>query len=142
MPTEETEASLPAITPLKASLPGFWGLLRIWAFIGIQSFGGGPSTLFLIRREFIDRTGWLSNEEMNRFFALAQFTPGPNLIATAVLIGKKLGGPKGIAVSLAGLLLPSGIITTLLAALFNYIQTWPPVQLILKGVHKLPQASM
>src|SRR5690348_16560303 len=30
--------------------PGKWQLFRIWAGIGLQSFGGGASTTFLIQR--------------------------------------------------------------------------------------------
>jgi hypothetical protein len=32
-----------------------WSLLYLWSKIGIQSLGGGSSTLFLIRREFIEK---------------------------------------------------------------------------------------
>jgi chromate transporter len=43
--------------------PGKWHLFRIWASIGLQSFGGGASTTFLIQRAFIERHQWLSMEE-------------------------------------------------------------------------------
>ncbi len=82
----------------------------------------------------MERYGWITHQDYTLFNALSSFTPGPNIIALAVLIGKKLAGTKGIAASLLGLLLPSAIITTLLAAFFNYIQNWPPLQGILKGI--------
>lgn len=62
------------------------------------------------------------------------FTPGINLVALTVLIGRKLGGTWGIVVSLAGMLLPSGLITCLLAAGFQLIQHIPTVQAIVRGV--------
>ncbi|HCJ32793.1 MAG TPA: hypothetical protein DHV65_00615, partial [Ktedonobacter sp.] len=42
---------------------------------------------------------------------LCIFTPGINLVALTVLIGRKLGGTWGIVVSLAGMLLPSAMVT-------------------------------
>src|SRR3989440_10747930 len=114
--------------------PGKWQLFRIWASIGLQSFGGGASTTFLIQRAFIEKHRWLSMEEFMYFWNLCVLTPGINLVALTVLIGKKLGGVWGIVVSLAGLLLPSAIITCLLAATFVQIENVAAVQAVLRGV--------
>lgn len=114
--------------------PGIWQLFRIWAAIGLQSFGGGASTIFLIQRAFIDKHGWMTMEEFTRYWNLCIFTPGINLVALTVLIGRKLGGAWGIVVSLAGMLLPSGLITCLLAAGFVLIQNIHAVQAVVRGV--------
>ena len=114
--------------------PGKWLLFRIWASVGLQSFGGGASTTFLIQRAFIEKYHWLTMEEFLRLWNLCILTPGINLIAVTVLIGKKLGGTGGIVVSLAGMLLPSATITCLLAALFLQIEHFAAVQAVLQGV--------
>src|SRR5437868_12290188 len=114
--------------------PGKWQLFRIWASIGLQSFGGGASTTFLIQRAFIEKHRWLSMEEFIRLWNLCILTPGINLVALTVLIGRKLGGAWGIVVSLAGLLLPSATITCLITAGFASVQHLPVVQEILRGV--------
>ena len=114
--------------------PGKWRLFRIWAGIGLQSFGGGASTTFLIQRTFIEKYKWLTIEEFLYFWNLCVLTPGINLIAVTVLIGRKLGGVGGIAVSLAGLLLPSALITCLLTVGFKSVEHIPAVQAILRGV--------
>ncbi len=114
--------------------PGKWQLFRIWASIGLQSFGGGASTTFLIQRAFIERHRWLSMEEFIRLWNLCILTPGINLVALTVLIGKKLGGTWGIVASLAGMLLPSATITCLLAAIFKQIEHVAAVQAVLRGV--------
>jgi len=113
---------------------GKWRLFRIWASIGLQSFGGGASTTLLIQRAFIEKHTWLSMEEFAHLWNLCILTPGINLVALTVLIGKKLGGTWGIVVSLAGLLLPSATITCLLAALFIQIEHIAAVQAIFRGV--------
>ena len=114
--------------------PTIWQLFRIWAGIGLQSFGGGASTTFLIQRVFIEKHKWLSMEEFLHLWNLCLLTPGINLVALTVLIGKKLGGAWGIAASLAGLLVPSATITCLLAALFMQIEHIAAVQAVLRGV--------
>ena len=114
--------------------PGKWQLFRIWASIGLQSFGGGASTTFLIQRAFIEKHKWLSMEEFTHLWNLCILTPGINLVALTVLIGKKLGGTWGIVASLAGMLLPSATITCLLAAIFKQIEHVAAVQAVLRGV--------
>jgi chromate transporter len=116
------------------SRPGAWLLLSTWARIGLQSFGGGATTTLLIQRTFIEQSGWLTLEEFTHLWNLCLFTPGINLVAITVLIGKKLGGITGIIVSLAGLLVPSAAITCLLTALFIQIAPLPAVQAILHGI--------
>lgn len=114
--------------------PDAWRLFRIWAGIGLQSFGGGSSTIFLIQRAFIDEYKWITMEDYVRLWNLCIFTPGINLVALTVLIGRILGGYWGVVASLAGLLLPSGTITCLLTAGFTLIERVQAVQAILRGV--------
>lgn len=112
--------------------PSIGKLFLIWTKIGLQSFGG--STLLLIQREFIHKRHWLTLEECALLWNQCIFTPGINLVALTILIGRKLGGVRGIAVSLAGMLIPSSIITCLLTMGFSLIQHQPAVQATLKGV--------
>ena len=55
-------------------------------------------------------------------------------MALTVLIGRRLGGTWGVVASLAGLLLPSALITCLLTAIFTQIEHIAAVQAILRGV--------
>ncbi len=73
-------------------------------------------------------------EEFTGLWSLCVFTPGINLVALTVLIGRKLGGARGIAASLVGLLLPSATITCLIAAGFKLVQSNAIVQAVLRGV--------
>jgi len=121
-------------TSLQDPQPGKWLLFRIWVGIGLQSFGGGASTQFLIQHTFIDRHRWMTMEEYTHLWNLCVLTPGINLVALTVLIGKKLGGAWGIVISLVGLLLPSAAITCALAATFQRIEHIAAVQAVLQGI--------
>lgn len=123
-----------AVTQPVQQQPDPWLLLRIWGTIGLQSFGGGASTLFLIQHEFMDKRDWLTQEEFNHLWSLCLMAPGINIIAVTILIGRKLGGFWGIIASLVGLLLPSATITCLLTAGFRLVENSRVVQAILQGV--------
>ena len=114
--------------------PGPWQLFRIWAGIGLQSFGGGASTLYLIQREFVDRRDWLTMEDFIHQWSLCVMTPGINLLALTILIGHRLCRAWGVFVSLAGLLLPSALITCLIAAGLKEIEHLAAVQAVVKGI--------
>jgi chromate transporter len=111
-----------------------WALLRVWIAIGLQSFGGGASTQLLIRQEFVDRRHWIGADELLHMWSLCLFTPGINLVSLTVLIGRRLCGARGVAASLAGLLLPSGIVTCLLTAGFSTVQQSAAIHAVLRGV--------
>ncbi|MBV9850252.1 MAG: chromate transporter [Armatimonadetes bacterium] len=114
--------------------PSLFHLGRVWLGIGWQSFGGGASTFALIERAVVRERGWLTEAEYVHDVALAQLSPGINLLGLTILIGRRLGGVGGIFVSLLGLLLPSVTITVLMTAAYARLQHLPAVQSALRGV--------
>jgi chromate transporter len=120
--------------PSQTNRRAIWQLLWVWSLIGLQSFGGGASTNLLIQRHCIEKQGWLTYEELQHFRSLCALTPGINLVALTILIGKKLGGWSGILVSLCGFLFPSALITCLIAAGFVLIEQLTVVKAMVGGV--------
>ena len=121
-------------TPRQTNEREIWRLLWVWSLIGLQSFGGGASTNLLIQRYCVEKRCWLTYEELQHFRSLCALTPGINLVALTILIGKKRGGWSGILVSLCGLLFPSALITCLIAAGFMLIEQLSVVKAIVGGV--------
>src|SRR5438094_9982669 len=97
--------------PLACGAISPWRLFRIWAVIGAQSFGGGSATLFLIRRETVERHGWLTDDDFRRYWGICQTAPGINILGLVSVIGWRLGGAARARVSLCGLLVPGAVIT-------------------------------
>lgn len=122
------------LTPSEVPRPTRTELLKVWLLISVQSFGGGNATLELIRREFVVKRGWITEDEFARDWALCQTAPGMNLIAMIILIGRSLGGGPGVAVSMVGLLLPTGLITVALAVAFRATQGFPEAEAAMRGV--------
>ena len=117
-----------------AQPPTLWHLLRAWFSVGAQSFGGGSSTLFLIRRVIVEQNGWVSDDEVTKAWAICQIPPGINLLALTTLLGWRLGGVFGMMVSVGGLLLPSVTITIAVTALYRSVQQLSMVQAALRGI--------
>jgi len=119
---------------LSTEPPSSRHLLRVWLTLSVQSFGGGTATLTLIRRAAVDEQGWVSDAEFGRFWGLVQLAPGINLLALTILLGRRVAGTRGIAISLLGLLLPSAVLTVLLTAGYVHVQSSVWVQAALRGI--------
>lgn len=111
---------------------GIGRLFLVWVKIGCTSFGGGPVTQYLIQENFIYRRRWIEPEDYANILAMSQIAPGINLLAIAILIGRRLAGGLGVAVSLAGLVLPSAAITIGMTAGYAGISALPRVQAALR----------
>src|SRR5215831_8344393 len=111
-----------------------WSLLWIWTVIGVQSFGGGSATLYLIRRVAVERHGWLTDDDFTRYWGICQIAPGINILGLVILIGWRVAGAPGALLSLAGLLLPSAAITVALTSIYSGIRETPLVRAAIAGV--------
>jgi chromate transporter len=114
--------------------PPLGALFLTWLHIGATSFGGGAVVQYLIQEHFIHKRQWLTAEDYARILAMCQITPGLTIIAITITIGKRLGGWLGMWLSLAGLVLPSALITVGMTALFASVRELPPVQASLRAI--------
>lgn len=95
------------------------GFLLFWEFfkVGLFSVGGGPATLPYLM-ELGDKYQWFTMEELTNMIAISESTPGPLGINMATYVGfQTLGVPGGIIATL-GLVAPSIIIISVIAAFF------------------------
>jgi chromate transporter len=111
--------------------PSIGELFRAFATMSLHGFGG---VLPWARRAIVDEKRWMSPEEFNEAFAVAQLLPGANVINLAVVFGRRLHGAAGAAVALAGLLLPPMTIVMMLGALYGRYGDLEALQRVLGGV--------
>lgn len=69
----------------------------------------------LIQREVVNNRGWFTEDEFLDQFALAQSSPGPFALNTAVFVGYKMKGIRGALCAISGVILPSFFIMLLIA---------------------------
>jgi chromate transporter len=138
VPDDQQQAGVSVDNPQYSS-PSTWLMLRVWLGLGLQSFGGGTATLYLIRRAVVERYGWLSDDEFTRSWAVCQIAPGINLVGLTILIGWRLARVRGLLLALLGLLGPSVSITVLMTAVYTRVQGLGLVQAGVRGI--IPAAA-
>ena len=109
-------------------------LARAFVAVGTQSVGGGASTLFLIRRLVVERYRWVTQREFTEDWALSQLSPGIHLVALAGLLGKRIGGWRGVAISVAGMMVPAAVITAIMTAAYGTVADHPVAHAALAGM--------
>lgn len=119
---------------VEESRPSLGSLLKIWLRIAFEAFGGGVSANLLIRETFVEKHQWISEDAYLRYRDLSVVAPGSNLLSLVILIGRKLRGGPGVAVSLVGMVLPGVVITMAFTIGFSLIQHTVVMQAILNGL--------
>ena len=129
-------------------------LFVIFAKIGGFTFGGGYAMLPILQREVVEKKKWATNEELMDYYAIGQCTPGIIAVNTATFIGYKLKGVIGAIFATLGVVTPSVIIITVIAAVVSNFQDVEAVRwafggiraavvaLILSSVIKLSKKSL
>lgn len=103
--------------------------------IGGLTFGGGYAMLPIIQKEIVEEKKWATEEEVLDYYAVGQCTPGIIAVNTATFIGYKVHGIIGAIVATLGVVFPSFIIITIIAALLKNFANYSIVQHAFSGIH-------
>ena len=109
-------------------------LFLIFAKIGAFTFGGGYAMLPMIKRELVENRGYATEEEILDYYAIGQLTPGVIAVNVATFVGYKRKGVLGGIMATIGVVAPSVIIITLIAALITNFQDIAIVSSALSGI--------
>jgi chromate transporter len=96
------------IAPMIASVS--W--VKVFLFflkIGSVLYGGGYVLLAFLQRDLVERSHWLTSQQLLDAIAIGQVTPGP-LFTTATFVGYLLAGNGGAIAGTLGIFLPSFIL--------------------------------
>ncbi len=110
-------------------------LFLTYVKIGFMAFGGGYVMLPLIENEFVRKRGVLREEEVYKLFALAQSMPGILAVNMAIFLGYQLHKTRGALIAAAGIMFPSILIITVIAAFFDRFAELPWVQSVFHGLN-------
>jgi chromate transporter len=98
-----------------------WQLGYSFLKIGGTLFGGGYVLLSLVRSEFVEGYGWLTQQQLLDAISIGQFTPGP-ILSTATFIGYIIAGVPGSIVATIAIFLPSFILVALSNPLIPHLR--------------------
>ncbi len=102
--------------------------------LSASTVGGGFVILSVMRRIYVSRLGWITEEEMLDIASLAQTCPGAVAVNASVLAGHRIGGRTGAVLSVIGTVLPPLCIMSLIAALYSGLSANEIVSKLLLGM--------
>ena len=109
-------------------------LFLAFARFGGLTFGGGYAMLPILQREVVEKKKWTTEEELMDYYAIGQCTPGVIAVNTATFVGQGLAGPIGGIVATLGVVFPSLIIITVIAAFIQNFAHLAIVQNAFAGI--------
>ncbi|EGR4132886.1 chromate efflux transporter [Vibrio cholerae] len=112
-------------------------IFRTFFALGWVSFGGPAAHIGYFRHTFVEKLGWLSEQEYAQFVALSQFLPGPGSSQVGFAIGYHRGGLAGAWAAFLGFTLPSVLIMLLLAGLSSHLLYTPLFEQVIHGLKLL-----
>jgi len=122
-PSDSARQPIAAISPA--------ALFVAFARISVTGFG---MILPWARRMIVDEKKWMTAEEFNETYSLAQFLPGPNVVNLSVVFGQRIAGAWGAIAALGGLLGPPAMIAAFLSFLYSQFGDATILRGILAGI--------
>lgn len=114
--------------------PSLRQAIRVWAKIGLLSFGGPAAQIALMHRMIVDEKQWLNEKEYLNALSFCMLLPGPEAMQLATYAGWRLHGVIGGLA--AGLLfvLPGAFVILALAAIYSLFGSVPLVSALFLGI--------
>jgi chromate transporter len=107
---------------LVLSAADWLNLFGHYLLLSLMSVGGAISTTPEMHRFLVEQHHWLTQAQFNESIALAQAAPGPNVLFVALMgwnVGLNAGSMAaaflGVAVTMLGIMIPSTVVTYVLA---------------------------
>ncbi len=107
---------------------------RVWAKIGILSFGGPAAQIAMMHREVVDDKKWLTEKQFLNALSFCMLLPGPEAMQLATYTGWRINGTIGGLI--AGLLfvIPGALVILILATLYASFGNVPIMTALFMGI--------
>lgn len=115
------------------------GKQLLWLFcinfyISAFTFGGGYVVIPMIRKYFVEKKEYFSEEELLNMAAIAQSSPGAIAINLSALAGNRIAGFWGSIISCIAAVCPPLIILSVVSFGYDAFRTNPVIISVLKGM--------
>ena len=131
----------PAVALAAPSSVSLGTLCAVFLKIGSVLYGSGYVLLAFLRADFVDRLGWLTDQQLLDAIAIGQVTPGP-VLTTATFIGYVLGGWPGALLATLAIFLPAFVFVALSGPVIPRLRAWRWTAALLDGVNVASLALM
>ena len=112
----------------------FRDTVKVFAGIGLLSFGGPTAQIALMHRVIVEERAWLSEAQFLNALGFCMLLPGPEAMQLATYSGWRLHGMRGGLAAGILFVLPGAILVLALAAIYAVLGEVPVVQAIFVGI--------
>ena len=119
---------------LKPKQKNCWQLFLATFQLSAFTFGGGYVIVPLMKKQFVEKLGWLDERQMLDFVAIAQSAPGALAVNAALLVGYLMFGLRGAVISLLATIAPPLILLSAIAYGYSAVIQNALLQSIMKGM--------
>ena len=109
-------------------------LMLVFAKVAVLTFGGGYAMVPSFENELVRNHAFLTADEVANLVGLAQVTPGPIGFNSATYVGMAQGGLAGALAASLGVVIPSIVISLLVAVFLRRAADAQWMKLLMKGV--------
>lgn len=109
-------------------------LLIAFGTLGVIGFGGPAAHIALMRREVVERRGWLTDAQLVDLVGITNLIPGPNSTEMAMHVGRLRAGRPGLVVAGLAFILPAATIVLALAWVYVAFGETPMGEALLYGI--------
>jgi chromate transporter len=109
-------------------------LFLTFARIGGLTFGGGYAMLPMLLKETVEKRGWVKEADLMDYYAISQCLPGIIAVNTALFVGNQVKKSRGGIAAALGVVFPSLVVITVIAAFIQSFSDMPLVQNAFAGI--------
>jgi chromate transporter len=115
-------------------IPTFREALRVWAKVGLLSFGGPAGQIALMHRMLVDEKRWIGEQRFLHALSYCMLLPGPEAQQLAIYIGWLLHGIRGGLAAGILFVLPGAVVMLVLSSVYALYHDLPAVAALFLGV--------
>ena len=101
-------------------------------YISATTVGGGFVIISVMRKIFVEKLKYMSEDEMLEMTSLSQSSPGAVAINMSILLGYNLCGISGAAIAVMGTLIPPVLIMSVIAAVYAILGNFRDIEIVSK----------
>jgi chromate transporter len=117
-----------------AARPSFREALRVWTYVGCNSFGGPAGQIAVMHRVLVEEKKWIGEERFLHALNYCMLLPGPEATQLAVYVGWLLHGTLGGLAAGILFVLPGCLAMFALSAAYAAFGRVPLAQAVFAGI--------
>lgn len=116
------------------AMPTFWEAARVWARIGLLSFGGPAGQIALMHKMLVEERGWIGERRFLHALNYCMLLPGPEAQQLATYIGWLMHRTAGGLVAGILFILPGALVMLALSLIYVLYGDTPIAAALFLGV--------